>query len=51
MQVSGVNNVFWSLLNGFLGLLLSCWWLLDWLGNQLVGYLGVSGYTSKICYA
>ena len=51
MQVSGVNNVFRSLLNGFLDLLLSCWWLLDQLGNQLVVDFGVSGYTRKICHA
>ena len=51
MQVSGVNNVFRSLLNGFLDLLLSCWWLLDRLGNQLVCDFGVSGYTRKICHA
>ena len=47
MQVSWVNDVFRSLLNGLLGLLLSCWWLLDRLGNQLVGDFGVSGYTRK----
>jgi hypothetical protein len=51
LQVSWVNDVFRSLLNGLFGLLLSCWWLLDRLGNQLVGYLGVSSYTSEICYA
>ena len=51
MQVSRVSGFFGSLLNGLLGLLLSCWWLLDQLGNQLVGDFGVSGYTSKICHA
>ena len=51
MQVSGVSNVFRSWLNGFLDLLLSCLWLLDGLGNQLVGDFGVSGYTRKICHA
>ena len=51
LQVSRVSGFFGSLLNGLLGLLLSCWWLLDQLGNQLVGDFGVSGYTSKICHA
>ena len=51
MQVSWVSDFFWRWLNGFLDLLLSCWWLLDQLGNQLVGDFGVSGYTSEICYA
>ena len=36
MQVSGVNKVFWSGLNGDL-LLLLCSWLLDRLNDQLVG--------------
>ena len=35
MQVSGVNEVFWSGLNGDL-LLLLCSWLLDRLNDQLV---------------
>ena len=51
MQFSWVSNFFWCWFNSFFDLLLSYWWLLDRLGNQLVGYLGVSGYTSKICYA
>ena len=36
LQVSGVNEVFWSVLNGIL-LLLFCLWLLDRLSDQLVG--------------
>ena len=32
LQVSGVNEVFWSVLNGIL-LLLFCLWLLDRLSN------------------
>ena len=51
MQVSGVSDFFGSVLNGFLDLLLSCWWLLDRLGNELVGDFGVSSYTRKICHA
>ena len=37
LQVGGVSDFSWSLLNCFL-LLLSCLWLLDRLGNQLVDY-------------
>ena len=36
LQVSGVNEVFWSVLNGVL-LRLFCSWLLDRLSDQLVG--------------
>jgi len=36
LQVSGVNEIFWSGLNGDL-LLLFCLWLLDRLSDQLVG--------------
>ena len=50
MQVSGVNKVFWSVLNGVL-LLLSCSWLLDRLNDQLVGDFARGVYTNKICHA
>ena len=50
MQVSGVNKVCWSVLNGVL-LLLSCSWLLDRLNDQLVGDFARGVYTNKICHA
>ena len=46
LQVSGVNEVFWSVLNGDL-LLLFCLWLLDRLSNQLVGDFVRGVYTNK----
>ena len=46
LQVSGVSDFAWSLLNYFL-LLLSCLWLLDWLSNQLVDYFVRGVYTYK----
>ena len=50
MQVSGVNEVFWSVLNGVL-LLLSHLRLLDRLGDQLVGDFVRGVYTNKKKYA
>ena len=51
MQVSGVNEVFWSVLNGIL-LLLSRLRLLDRLGDQLVGSFVRGVYTyEKECHA
>ena len=51
LQVSGVNKVFWSVLNGVL-LLLFCLWLLDRLSDQLVGDFVRGVYTNKkICHA
>ena len=51
MQVSGVNEVFWSVLNGIL-LLLSRLRLLDRLGDQLVGDFVRGVYTyEKECHA
>ena len=50
LQVSGVNEVFWSVLNGVL-LLLFCLWLLDRLSDQLVGDFVRGVYTNKICHA
>ena len=46
LQVSGVNEVFWSGLNGVL-LLLFCLWLLDRLSDQLVGDFVRGVYTNK----
>ena len=46
LQVSGVNEVFWSVLNGVL-LLLFCLWLLDRLSDQLVGDFVRDVYTNK----
>jgi hypothetical protein len=46
LQVSGVNEVFWSVLNGVL-LLLSRLRLLDRLGDQLVGAFVRGVYTNK----
>ena len=46
MQVSGVHEVFWSVLNGVL-LLLCCLWLLDRLSNQLAGDFVRGVYTNK----
>ena len=46
LQVSGVNEVFWSMLNGVL-LLLSRLRLLDRLGDQLVGDFVRGVYTNK----
>ena len=51
MQVSGVSDFSWNLINGLFGWLLFCWWLLDRLGNQLVGDFDFSVYTNKICQA
>ena len=51
LQVSGVNEVFWSVLNGIL-LLLSRLRLLDRLGDQLVGDFVRGVYTyEKECHA
>ena len=51
LQVSGVNEVFWSVLNAVL-LLLFCSWLLDRLSNQLVGDFVCGVYTyEKECHA
>jgi len=51
LQVSGVNEVFWSVLNGVL-LLLSRLRLLDRLGDQLVGGFVRGVYTyEKECHA
>ena len=51
LQVSGVNEVFWSVLNGVL-LLLFCLWLLDRLSDQLVGDFVRGVYTyEKECHA
>ena len=50
MQVSGVNKVCWSGLNGVL-LLLLCSWLLDRLNDQLVDSFVRGVYTNKICHA
>ena len=51
MQVSGVNEVFWSVLNGVL-LLLSRLRLLDRLSDQLVGGFVRGVYTyEKECHA
>ena len=50
MQVSGVNEIFWSALNGDLLLLLYSW-LLDRLNDQLVGDFARGVYTNKICHA
>ena len=47
LQVSGVNEIFWSVLNGDL-LLLLCLWLLDRLNDQLVDSFVRSVYTNKI---
>ena len=46
LQVSGVNEIFWSVLNGVL-LLLSRLRLLDRLGDQLVGDFVRGVYTNK----
>ena len=46
LQVSGVNKVCWSVLNGDL-LRLFCSWLLDWLSDQLVGDFIRGVYTNK----
>ena len=46
LQVSGVNEVFWSVLNGVL-LLLSRLRLLDRLGDQPVGDFVRGVYTNK----
>ena len=46
LQVSGVNEIFWSRLNGDL-LLLFCLWLLDRLSDQLVGDFVRGVYTNK----
>ena len=46
LQVSGVNELFWSVLNGVL-LLLSRLRLLDRLGDQLVGDFVRGVYTNK----
>ena len=46
LQVSGVNEVFWSVLNGVL-LLLFCLWLQDRLSDQLVGDFVHGVYTNK----
>ena len=46
MQVSGVNEVFWSVLNGVL-LLLFCLWLLGGLSDQFVGDFVRGVYTNK----
>ena len=46
LQVSGVNEVFWSVLNGVL-LLLFCLRLLDRLGDQLIGDFVRDVYTNK----
>ena len=46
LQVSGVNEVFWSMLNGVL-LLLYRLRLLDRLGDQLVGDFVRGIYTNK----
>jgi len=51
LQVSGVSDFSWNLINDLFGRLFFCWWLLDWLGNQLVGDFGFSVYTNKICQA
>jgi len=51
LQVSGVRDFAWRLLNDFLGLWFSCGRLLDQLGNQLVGDFGSSVYANKICHA
>ena len=50
MQVSGVNEIFWSVLNGVL-LLFSRLRLLDWLNDQLVDSCVRGVYTNKICHA
>ena len=50
LQVSGVNEIFWSVLNGAL-LRLFCSWLLDRLSDQLVGDFVRGVYTNKICQA
>ena len=51
LQVSGVNEIFWSVLNGVL-LLLSRLRLLDRLGDQLVGGFVRGVYTyEKECHA
>ena len=50
LQVSGVNKVCWSVLNGDL-LLLLCSWLLDRLNDQLVDSFVRGVYTNKICHA
>ena len=51
LQNSGVNEVFWSVLNGIL-LLLSRLRLLDRLGDQLVGGFVRGVYTyEKECHA
>ena len=46
LQVSGVNEIFWSVLNGVL-LRLFCSWLLDRLSNQLAGDFVRGVYTNK----
>ena len=46
LQVSGVNEIFWSVLNGDL-LLLLCSWLLDRLNHQLVDSFVRGVYTNK----
>jgi hypothetical protein len=46
LQVSGVNEAFWSGLNGVL-LRLFCSWLLDRLSDQLVGDFVRGVYTNK----
>ena len=46
LQVSGVNEVFWSVLNGVL-LRLFCSWLLDRLSDQLAGDFVRGVYTNK----
>jgi hypothetical protein len=47
LQVSGVNKVCWSVLNGVL-LLRLCSWLLDRLNDQLVDSFVRGVYTNKI---
>ena len=46
MQVSGVNKVFWSVLNGVLLLLFGSW-LRDRLSDQLVDIFDRGVYTNK----
>ena len=46
LQVSGVNEIFWSVLNGVL-LQLFCSWLLYRLSNQLAGDFVRGVYTNK----
>jgi len=45
LQVSGISDFSWSLLNCFYALLLFCLLLLDRLSNQLVGYFVRGVYT------